>query len=129
MITRHIFLLFTILSGFSLPAQTPKVAFEDVTLDDDLAYDQIEHMLVDSDGFTWIATSTGLHKFDGYTYYTFLHNANDNNSISENFSTYIFEDSKRHIWVGTFNNGLNVFDKKTRGFYCYRYLSDSLNLL
>ena len=131
MISSRLFFLVIVIytHTFFLYAQKPKVAYEDVTLDADLAYDQVEHMLVDSDGFTWIATSTGLHKFDGYDYNTFLHNANDKNSISENFSTYIFEDSKGYIWVGTFNNGLNVFDKKTRSFYCYRYLSDSLNSL
>ena len=48
------------LLAFGTYAQNPIVAYEENNLDKDLAYDQIEHILIDSDGFTWVATSTGL---------------------------------------------------------------------
>jgi signal transduction histidine kinase/ligand-binding sensor domain-containing protein/DNA-binding response OmpR family regulator len=99
----------------------PEIIFEKNNFDDELVYDQIEDILFDRDGFTWLATSTGLYMHDGYTFTTFIHNSNQQNSISENFITTLFEDSNGKIWIGTYNNGLNVFDKEFNSFYNFRH--------
>ncbi len=90
------------------------------SVDQNIFYDQIEAILLDKDGFLWLATSTGLYSFDGHEYNAFMHNPESRSSISENFSTTLFEDEAGKIWIGTFNNGLNVFDKQTNTFYVYR---------
>lgn len=98
-------------------AQRPNIIFGQNNIEKDIIYEQIEDILIDSDGFNWLGTTTGLYKFDGYNLTTYTHTSKEKNSISEDFVTTLFEDSKGLIWIGTYNNGLNVYDKKHQAFY------------
>jgi signal transduction histidine kinase len=40
-------------------------------------------------------------------------------SISDRNVWYVFEDSKKNLWVGTLNSGLDLFDRRTGRFYHY----------
>ncbi|KQO30735.1 histidine kinase [Flavobacterium sp. Leaf82] len=72
----------------------------------------------DSDGNCW----AGSYR-DGLFYYNpktkkkevFVYDYKNLNGISNNSINYIFEDSAKNLWFAT-ENGLNLFDKKTRTF-------------
>src|SRR5204863_7403558 len=51
------------------------------------------------------------------------------NSISGNFISCIFEDSKNRLWVGTAYNGLNLFDRETETFTRFRNSTTNTNSL
>ena len=65
----------------------------------------------DSDSSVWIATASGLNRYnrDNDNFETFQFNPNDDSSISSNTVTYIIEDNRKILWIGT-ANGLNYYD-------------------
>ncbi|WP_029278463.1 hybrid sensor histidine kinase/response regulator transcription factor [Pedobacter borealis] len=74
--------------------------------------------LEDIDGNFWAGSSR-----DGLFYYNpktkkkevFVYHYKNADGISDNSINYIFEDSSTNLWFAT-ENGLNLFDKKTRTF-------------
>jgi signal transduction histidine kinase/ligand-binding sensor domain-containing protein/CheY-like chemotaxis protein len=79
-------------------------------------------VFVDSKGILWVGTEGGgLSQFDEKTS-TFIHYMNDRHNpktISNNIIKCIYEDKKGNLWVGT-NGGLNLFNRKSKTFNCYR---------
>lgn len=64
----------------------------------------------DSDGFLWFTSMfSGVVRFDGSES---VQMRSGPGSITNNFTTHIFEDSRGSIWIGT-NFGLNRYDKET----------------
>jgi signal transduction histidine kinase/DNA-binding response OmpR family regulator/ligand-binding sensor domain-containing protein len=106
-------LLFPILlavPGMSIWAQ-PK--YEWLTTSNGLSQGYIYDMIQDKDGFMWFSTKAGLNRYDGYSFKIFAHDAYNPNSISSNVVNKLFEDSKGRLWIGTGDNGVNVYDKIT----------------
>ncbi len=125
--TSNIILTLTpLLLVLSASAQLPFINYDDNDFEQGIIYEQIEVILVDSDGFNWLGTTTGLYNYDGYGITSYIHNSRDDKSISEDFITALFEDSKGRIWVGTYNNGINAFDKRYQAFeHFYHESTDS----
>ncbi len=112
------FTIFFFLSVIFHPlyAQQPRVIYNHTNVESGLNYDQIEYILMDRDGFIWLAIQAGLQRFDGYNFTSYNYDANDSTTISDIFTTTVFEDSQGKIWVGTASNGINVFDKEKNAF-------------
>ena len=45
----------------------------------------------------------------------FQHDINNRNTISDNFITSLWEDPEGHLWIGTFEGGLNLVDTRNYG--------------
>jgi len=90
--------------------------YEWLTTSNGLSQGYIYDILQDRDGFMWFSTKAGLNRFDGYTFKVFTHEAYNTNTISSNVINELFEDSKGRLWIGTEDNGLNVYDK-TKGIF------------
>jgi len=88
-----------------------------------LFYDYIDDILETSKGFLYVSTYYSIDKFNYQTndFEHFVFNR-DKNANGGQIIT-LFEDSKRHIWVGT-NVGLYLFDE-TRGTFHYFSASDT----
>jgi len=114
---RHIasiFLLF--LSSANAAAQTTALSFKHISYEQGLAQSPIFCMVQDYLGFVWIATSDGLLRYDGYEFKSYQRNDADSVSISSNRIQVILQDSKKRLWIGTANGGLNLFDRKNESF-------------
>ncbi len=81
--------------------------------------------LQDSKGFLWFGSRNGLCRYDGYKFVIYQNNPFDSNSLSGNVISSIQEDSKGNLWIGTFNTGLNYFNRKTGKFK--RFVHDPKN--
>lgn len=68
-----------------------------------------------SDGFLWIATESGLLKFDGNNYILYRHDENNPSSLSDSRMLGVMSDSRGRIWAAT-ANGLNLYDEDTDSF-------------
>ncbi len=66
-------------------------------------------------GFLWLATETGLVRFDGQRLRRFKHDTQQN-SLSNNTLTDLVEDSQGALWLATWGGGLNHFDKTSQTF-------------
>jgi signal transduction histidine kinase/ligand-binding sensor domain-containing protein len=73
----------------------------------------------------WFGTQDGLNKFDGYSFTVYRHDAENENSLSNNSVAAIYEDKSGTLWVGTTGGGLNRFNRTTETFN--HYLHDAAN--
>jgi len=89
----------------------------------------VEYVFVDSEGYVWFATATGLQQFDGFNFVNYLYSSNDSLSISYNFISTISEDKKGNIWIGTLRTGLDIFSKEKGIFYHLSNKSEDSQIL
>ncbi|MGB5818721.1 MAG: two-component regulator propeller domain-containing protein [Saonia sp.] len=75
----------------------------------------MRHILQDDTGFLWLGTFSGLNRFDGYQFKSYLSAADKTNTINNDDITALeLDQDNNHLWIGT-RNGLTLFelDKKT----------------
>ncbi|TAD99671.1 MAG: hypothetical protein EAZ97_08165 [Bacteroidetes bacterium] len=79
-------------------------------------------ILEDSKGFIWIALDGGLNKFNPKTgfFELFLKDSLNPKSLNDNRVRSLYEDQDQNLWIGTFEGGLNLFDKKTNTFQHFK---------
>lgn len=105
-----ILMLFLFISSvvvFSDPINTFKL--DHLTLSDGLPHSSVSSILQDSNGFMWIGTQSGLSRYDGYNFTTYLNNPFDSNSLPHNLVQTMFLDDDDVLWLGTYN-GLSKMD-------------------
>ena len=71
--------------------------FEFISTTEGLSQGLVNDILQDRDGFIWIATKSGLNRFDGYNFKVFMNDPQDSNSISSNAISNLLEDQKGTI--------------------------------
>ncbi len=93
----------------------------------ELNTNQVQAILIDKDKNLWVGSfGGGLYRFEGdnpsagSAYKRFIHDANDPFSLSDNRIYSMTEDREGIIWVGTYNGGLNRFEKKSGKFISYK---------
>ena len=91
--------------------------YEILTTTDGLSQGMVFALLQDQEGFIWIATKDGLNRYDGYEFKVFTNDPYNNQSLSSNTITRLFEDSQGRIWACAENAGLNIYDKNKGVFY------------
>jgi signal transduction histidine kinase/ligand-binding sensor domain-containing protein/DNA-binding response OmpR family regulator len=110
------FLIFIVVASDVLGAQKQyNYNFKHLSIEDGLLNNTINSIESDREGFIWIATQNGLHKFDGYDLKIFTKNANDSTSIQNNNVVKVIQGEDDILWVGT-NSGLDLFNKKSQNF-------------
>jgi len=91
-----------------------------------LTNNEIWNIAGDSEGNIWVCTyRSGLYQIylnekGDYDIIHYKHDVNDDSSISGNAIFTVFEDSRGWLWVGTENEGLNIFDRDNKIFNRYR---------
>ncbi|WP_290791600.1 hybrid sensor histidine kinase/response regulator transcription factor [Flavihumibacter sp. UBA7668] len=119
-IHRHLTTIFCCLMGMlwheKILSQSP-LSYESISTSKGLSQGYIWDILQDKNGFLWFTTKAGLNRYDGYNFKVYAYNAYDSTTISSNATLHLYEDSKDRIWIGTEDNGINVFDKKKERFH------------
>ena len=93
-------------------AQPAQVQFNRIDISQGLSNNQVKGVFKDSRGFLWLATMSGLNRYDGYQFKIFRHSPRDSMSLSDNYILRVFEGPEKKIWVET-HNGINIFDPVT----------------
>ncbi len=107
-------LLFTfVLSLFHLSGFAQEINFERVKPPKDVPWQLISGMSQDQDGFLWLASYTGVYKYDGQQFTHFLHDPKNPNSIADNRLECILAANDGSIWIGTYVTGLDHLDPAT----------------
>ncbi len=86
-----------------LTAQT--LSFKNYTVNSGLANSTVYHINQDSKGFIWLATESGVNRYDGQTFQTFTMD----DGLSDNEVLQIQEDSKGRTWFLTLNGKLSYY--------------------
>lgn len=85
----------------------------------------VSDLVQDSDGYTWIGTTTGLFRFDGYSLKEYVSDVNSANSIPHFHINSLLIDHMGRLWVGT-TNGLAIYNKELDNFDHVYLENDSL---
>jgi len=73
----------------------------------------------DGDGFIWLATQSGLGRWDGYRMRNFFFSAQDAHSLPADFVQTLHVDRQGRLWLGTTSGGVAMYDKQTERFVRY----------
>lgn len=77
----------------------------------------IKTILQDKQGYLWIGTQTGLQRYDGKRFTTYLADVRDPMALQSDWISAIFEDSKQRLWIGTSVSGAAILNRNTGKFY------------
>ena len=66
-------------------------------MEDGLIDDRVNDLLLDRNGNLWVATQSGLCRFDGHTFHAFT----TEDGLPNNRIRCLFEDRQGHLWIGT----------------------------
>ncbi len=101
----------------SLFCDAQNLTFKRFSTFDGLPTNEVLRLYQDKDGLIWIATSSGLSKFDGYQFKNLRRDPYSTNTAIENILAgssiqCLAEDYNHLLWIGT-SAGLYVMDKQT----------------
>ena len=84
--------------------------FQHISGNHGLAQNTVSALLQDRDGYVWVATQGGLHRYDGQDYRLFEQIPGDANSLPDNLVTALAEGEPGQLWVGTNSAYVARFD-------------------
>jgi ligand-binding sensor domain-containing protein len=108
-----VFVLFFFINGLSAQVNSSEI----ISVADGLSEGMVFDIIQDKKGFIWIATKYGLNRFDGTDFVTFLQTPEVPYSLPTNQITFLYQDKKERIWLGTSEDKLVLFEPKTQRFY------------
>ena len=116
-----ILLLVCMFGGIDARGQQPgNIKFNHLTREDGLSQSTGQVILQDSQGFMWFGTHDGLNQYNGYEMTVFKHDPEDSVTISGNNISYIYEDSRENLWIGTNSAGLNLYRRDRNVFIHFK---------
>ena len=82
MIRKSLLLLALLLASWIVSAQS--YLFKHLEVSDGLSNNSVNTIYKDRDGFMWFGTTTGLNRYDGYTFKIYQHAENEPGSLPDN---------------------------------------------
>lgn len=114
--TKHTQILFFLLLSLLFHSADSKnispYFFSQIGIEDGLTQGTVTHIYQDTDGYLWLGTQGGLHRYDGYEFKVFKNNPTDSCSLADNNVQDIAEDRNKNIWVIT-DNGVHKIAHET----------------
>lgn len=102
-------------------AQTTKIKFNQIGLEQGLSQSTVYAITQDKKGFLWFGTDDGLNRYDGYSINIFKHNPIDSNTVADNTIICLLSDNKGDLWIGTRRNGVDRYVISKNKFYHYKF--------
>jgi len=93
-----------------------QIRLHSVSLGDGLSQSTVNLIYQDRAGILWLGTQDGLNRYDGYDITTHWPDPLDETTISGKVMSAIAEDDTGRIWLATFGEGLNRYDRSTDTF-------------
>ncbi|MCP4662964.1 MAG: hypothetical protein GY856_46835, partial [bacterium] len=105
----------------ALAAPAPALRFERIPADNGLEVSSITAILQDRDGFLWVGTQGGLHRYDGYRFEVFKRRRDDPDSLPQDWINALLEDRAGDLWIGTRGGGLVRRSRHRGTFELFRH--------
>ncbi|WP_430908537.1 two-component regulator propeller domain-containing protein [Maribacter sp. 2-571] len=71
----------------------------------------------DQNGFIWVGTQDGLHRYDGYQFEVLRNSPENTNSIAANWIRGIAVDTNKNYWLATLGGGITRLSPKNMSFH------------
>lgn len=123
------FFLFTLGIQSSIFAQNKSYTFQKLPAEIGWTDNAINDILQDYQGYIWMATWSGLKKYDGYSIQSYRQELNIENGLNGNKIKCLFEDSKKRLWIGTNYTGFYRYDRNLDKFIQYQNENNNMNSL
>ena len=107
-----------------VPAVRP-LYFEHLTVRDGLSQSTVMSILQDSQGYLWLATESGLDRYDGYSIREYRRERGSAGGLANDYIWAIAEDAHGDLWLATDGGGVERWDRRTDRFQQFRH--DPLN--
>ncbi|MEM9056764.1 MAG: EAL domain-containing protein, partial [Pseudomonadota bacterium] len=101
------------------------MVFSHLDVGDGLSQNSVLDVHQDSRGFIWIATESGLNRFDGYTFTQYNQNRAAATALSSDYIWDIDEDARGDLWLATKGGGLARYVRAEDRFVSYRHDPDN----
>lgn len=92
--------------------QKPELKFQ--RIHEGLVSNTVSTIAQDSQGYIWVGTYSGLHRYDGINFHVYT-SSEDTASISSNFIGEIYVDENSKLWIGT-GNGVSRYNRSSDNF-------------
>lgn len=122
-LTRVIYCILLVAStwlGMAGPAEASQrsLRFERLSMDEGMLQFSILSILQDRQGYIWFGSQSGLQRYDGYRLTMFRNDADNPDSLPDNYVSASWEDPDGMLWFGT-KGGLARLDPATDRFTRY----------
>ncbi len=107
-INNFLLLIAVLLSSMAAKAQGT-IRFKNYTVKEGLSMGTITAFTEDYQGFMWIATAEGLHRFDGKNFKIYKHVEGGSNSLTDSYITTLLAVGKK-IYIGNHSGIIDVLD-------------------
>jgi signal transduction histidine kinase/ligand-binding sensor domain-containing protein len=87
------------------------ILFNHYTIEEGLSDNRIDDIIQDDNGFTWLATSNGLNRFDGVQFKKFFRTGNDHD-LPDNYISHIRKWNDHSLVIAT-GHGLSIVNTQT----------------
>jgi signal transduction histidine kinase/CheY-like chemotaxis protein/streptogramin lyase/HPt (histidine-containing phosphotransfer) domain-containing protein len=81
----------------------------------------VNSILQDSVGYIWLATESGLDRYDGYTMHEYRRRRGDAHGLASDYIWSIAEDANGDLWLATDGGGVARWQRKTDQFQQFRH--------
>ena len=99
--------------------------FEHLTMRDGLSQSTVMSILQDSQGYLWLATESGLNRYDGYTIREYRSERSSERGseygLANDYIWSLAEDGNGDLWLATSGGGVARWDRKTDRFQNFRH--------
>jgi signal transduction histidine kinase/ligand-binding sensor domain-containing protein/DNA-binding response OmpR family regulator len=103
------------IAGILQGQQQPDYHFSHLDFNQGLSNNQVNCIYKDARGFMWFGTMSGLNRYDGYVFKTFLHSIKDTQSINDNYVSKVLAGPDEKLWIQG-RVGFTIYDPSTERF-------------
>nr|WP_315196150.1 two-component regulator propeller domain-containing protein [uncultured Flavobacterium sp.] len=110
-------LLFCLVNFYYSHSQNIK--FDHYNDNNGLSHNSIRHIVQDKNGFLWFGTFSGLNRFDGYQFKTYLSTSPSENRLhNDDITALELDKTSNNLWIGT-RKGLTLYKIDTNEFITF----------
>jgi signal transduction histidine kinase/ligand-binding sensor domain-containing protein/CheY-like chemotaxis protein len=111
-----------------VPAIRP-MSFEHLTTREGLSQSTVMSILQDSHGYLWLATESGLDRYDGNSIREYRRERGNEHGLPSDYIWSIAEDSSGDLWLATDGGGVARWERSTEQFQQFRHDPQNSNTL
>src|SRR6266849_2433494 len=108
------------LAAVPVPATRP-MSFEHLTMRDGLSQSTVNDLLQDSQGYLWLATESGLDRYDGDSIREYRRERGNEHGLASDYIWSMAEDAQGDLWLATEGGGVARWDRRTEQFQPFRH--------
>ncbi len=103
--------------------------FEHLSMREGLSQSTVMSILQDSQGFLWLATESGLDRYDGYSIREYRRDRGNPHALASDYIWKIAEDARGDLWLATAGGGVARWDRQNDRFQQFRHDPNDPNTL